>query len=203
MAEKALSNISSEENLRLLVEGKLPYEEVKKLIRMDVKDEDRFWKYLRILQARVPWEEKILLRIGDHLYIVLKAGNQRVVKCDCGHEFGDYRQNWKLNALLSVRKTPEEFLEIRPIGFASPDHDVAEVREFYCPGCVTQLAVEVVPHGYPFLFEMLPDLDTFYREILGQPLPEEPTDKEPLSDKSTELTKGWAAGQQDKQGGEK
>jgi acetone carboxylase gamma subunit len=195
MTANMLADVASEENLRRLVEGNLPYEDVKKLIRMDVKDEDRFWKYLKILQEKVSWKDKILLRLGDHLYIVQKDGNQRVVKCDCGHEFGDYRQNWKLNALVNVRSTPEEFLEIRPIGFASPDHEVAEVREFYCPGCVAQLAVEVVPHGYPFLFEMLPDLDTFYREILGKPLPGESEDKEPLADRSVGLTKTWAAGQ--------
>ena len=195
MAENTLSDIASEENLRRLVAGTLPYEEVKKLIRMDVKDEDRFWKYLKVLQERVSWQDKILLRIGDHLYIVQKDGDQRVVKCDCGHEFGDYRQNWKLNALINVRRTPEEFMEIRPIGFASPDHEVAEIREFYCPGCATMLAVEVVLHGYPCLFEMLPDLDTFYREILGKPLSEESQPKVPLADQSAELTKTWAAGQ--------
>lgn len=194
MTQETYADITSEENLRLLIEGKLPYEEVKKLIRMDVKDEDRFWKYIRVLQDRVSWEEQILLRIGDHLYIVQKDGNERVVKCDCGHEFGDYRQNWKLNALINVRKTPEEFLEIRSIGFATPDYEVAEVREFYCPGCVAQLAVEVVPHGYPFLFEMLPDLDTFYQEFLGKPLAAGPDEAAPVEDQSAELTKTWVAG---------
>ena len=50
MTEKTVSQLASEENLRLLMEGKLPYDEVKKLIRLEVKDEDRFWKYLKILQ---------------------------------------------------------------------------------------------------------------------------------------------------------
>lgn len=192
MTQNTLSQIASEENLRRLVAGTLPYEDVKKLIRMDVKDEDRFYKYLKILQEKVSWSDPILLRLGDHLYIVQKDGDQRVVKCDCGHEFGDYRQNWKLNALIRVRNSPAEFLEFRPIEFATPDDQIAEVREFYCPGCVTQLAVEVVPHGYPFLFEMLPDLDTFYRDILGKPLADE-SNGEPLADKSAELTKSWAA----------
>lgn len=201
MAENSVPNIVSEENLRRLVAGTLPYEEVKKLIRMEVKDEDRFWKYLNILQERVSWRDKILLRIGDHLYIVQQDSGQRIVKCECGHEFGDYRRNWKLNALINVRRNPEEFMEVRPIGFVSPDHEMSEIREFYCPGCVTQLAVEVVPHGYPFLFEMLPDLETFYREILGKPLSEESQAKVPLADQSAELTKTWAVGQQAGQGG--
>jgi len=36
----------SKENLRRLVEGRLHWEEVKKVIRLDPKDSDRFWKYL-------------------------------------------------------------------------------------------------------------------------------------------------------------
>ena len=58
----------SKEYLRLLVEGKLDWEEVKKMLRLRPKDRDRFWKYLEILQERVPWKDKILLRISDHLY---------------------------------------------------------------------------------------------------------------------------------------
>ena len=192
MSKNTTSTIATEENLRLLVEGELPYEEVKKLIRMDVKDEDRFWKYLKILQERVPWKDPILLRLGDHLYIVQKPGNERVVKCTCGHEFGDYRINWKLSALIYVRTTAAEFLEFRPIDVVTPDPEMAEVREFYCPGCLAQLAVELVPHGYPLLFEMLPDIDAFYREFLQAPLEQESA--EPLRDKSAELTRTWSAG---------
>lgn len=80
----------TKDNLKLLVEGKLPWDDVKKMIRLHPKDADRFWKYLEVLQEKVPWKEKILLRISDHLYIVAKQGGGRVVKCDCGQEFGDY-----------------------------------------------------------------------------------------------------------------
>jgi acetone carboxylase gamma subunit len=192
MKTKTASQLASEENLRLLIDGKLPYEGVKKLIRLEVKDEDRFWKYLKILQEKVSWDDKILLRLEDHLYIVQKDDGMRVVKCECGQEFGDYRANWKLSALVYARKTPEEFLEVRPIEVVTPDPEIAEIREFYCPGCLTQLSVELVPHGYPFLFDMLPDLEAFYRDFLNAPLERE-TD-EPLQDKSTEITRGWTAG---------
>jgi acetone carboxylase gamma subunit len=182
--------IVSKENIRLLVEGKLPWEEVKRLIRLSPKDEDRFWKYLEVLQERVPWKDKILLRISDHLYIVAKKGGGRVVKCDCGQEFGDYRANWKLNCRVYVRKTREEMMEVFSIEEAVPDMDLVELREFYCPGCFAQLGVEIVPRGYPVVFEMLPDLDTFYREWLGKSLEDEQPDW--FQDKTLELTSEWA-----------
>jgi acetone carboxylase gamma subunit len=58
----------TKDNLKLLVEGKLLWEDVKRMIRLHPKDADRFWKYLEVLQEKVPWKEKILLRISDHLY---------------------------------------------------------------------------------------------------------------------------------------
>jgi len=180
----------TKQNLKLLVEGKLDWEEVKKAIRLAPKDADRFWKYLEVLQERVPWKEKMLLRISDHLYIVAKEGGGRVVKCDCGHEFGDYRANWKLSCRIYVRKTREEMAEVVSVEEAVPNPDLVEIREFYCPGCYAQLGVEVVPLGYPVIFEMLPDLDTFYREWLGQPLPDERPDW--FQDRTIDMPAQWA-----------
>ena len=151
------TEITSKENIRLLVEGELPLDVIHELVRLPQKDEDRFSKYLEVLQERVSWQERILARISDHLYVVAKADGQRVVKCDCAHEFGDYRVNWKMNALVYCRRTAQEIRAVFTV--MGPDPDYAEVREFYCPGCQSQLAVEVVPVGYPFLFEVLPDID--------------------------------------------
>ncbi len=184
--------IATKENLKLLVEGKLAWEEVKKLIRLSPKDNDRFWKYLEVLQEKVPWKDRILLRISDHLYIVAKEGGGRVVKCDCGHELGDYRVNWKLNCRVYVRKTTEEMAEVISVEESLPDVDLVELREFYCPGCYAQLGVEVVPVGHPVLFEMFPDLDTFYREWLGKPLEDERADW--FEERTAELTAKWAKG---------
>ncbi|MCK4481453.1 MAG: acetone carboxylase subunit gamma, partial [Candidatus Lokiarchaeota archaeon] len=79
--------------LEMMIEGKLSWEELR-LIISGRKDADRFEKILEILQERVSWPEKIILPLHEHLYIVLKENN-RIVKCDCGFEFGDYRENWK------------------------------------------------------------------------------------------------------------
>jgi acetone carboxylase gamma subunit len=159
----------AKEIIKDLIEGKLPWERTKQIIS-GYKDEDRFDKYIEILQEKVGWKEKILLPLTDELYIVQK-GAERVIKCSCGHEYGDYRENWKLKALIHVL-TAEELKELYPYP-GSPDPAYCEVREYYCPGCGSQLQVETVPYGYPAVFDFLPDLDSFYREWLGKPLPEE------------------------------
>jgi len=194
MADDFREDVASKEKLKLLLDGKLPWEDAKALLKMKPKDSDRFWKYLEILREKVPWKDKILLRISDHLYVVSKNDGRRVVKCDCGHEFGDYRVNWKWNCLVNVRRTREEFAEVYTTEPALPDPECVEIREFYCPGCVAQLAVEVLPPGYPPIFEMLPDLDVFYRSILGSPLEDE--SPEWFEDRTLSHLASWAAEEQ-------
>jgi len=182
-----MSEISySQHVIKDLIEGKLPWTRTKSIISGH-KDEDRFDKYIQILQDKVPWPERILLPLTDQLFIVQK-GDNRITKCGCGHEFGDYRENWKLKALIHVRESEEELKELYPYT-GTPEPDYCEVREFYCPGCGAQLQVETVPFGYPIVFDFLPDLDSFYRDWLGTPLPQEMEFK----DLSPELIgKDWA-----------
>jgi acetone carboxylase gamma subunit len=180
--------------LRLLVQGRLDWEEVKKLIQLKPKDGDRFVAYKEVLQELVTWQEEILLRISDHLYIVRKGPQERIVKCECGYEFGDYRINWKLKALIHVRKTKEQVGELWDSEIKGPEPGWGEIREYYCPGCGTQHAVESVPPGYPIIFDVLPDLDSFYRERLKEPLPDE--NKDWFRDKTHELTTRWAQKQE-------
>ena len=176
----------SKELIKDLIDGNLPWDRVK-FIMSSYKDEDRFDKYVEILQEKMKWSERILLPLTDKLYIVEK-GDDRIVKCVCGHEFGDYRENWKLEALIHVRETEEELKELNPHP-GRPDPKYCEVREYYCPGCAAQLEVESVPFGYPVVFDFLPDLDTFYSDWLGRPLNSE---KE-FKDLSYDLIKKWAA----------
>ena len=180
--------LTSKENIRRLVEGELPLEMIHEMVRMQAKDEDRFFKYLEVLQERVDWEDSILARISDHLYVVAKDGGERIVKCDCGHEFGDYRVNWKMNALLYCRRTDEEIREVFTVH--GPDAEYVEVREFYCPGCQAQLAVEVVPIGYPFVFEVLPDIDAVH-VAGGRPLADESPDW--FEDRTARQAEAWVS----------
>lgn len=177
--------------LKDLIDGKLPWSRVRAIIS-GPKDDDRFDKYLKILQDRVPWKNKILLPLAEHLNIVEK-GEDRIVKCDCGYEYGDYRENWKLKAFIYVRETEEKLDEVF-FGPRKPDPKFCEVREYYCPGCGVQLEVETLPVGYPAIFDFLPDIDAFYREWLGRPLE---TEKE-FKDLTYELTQKWGQESQSK-----
>jgi acetone carboxylase gamma subunit len=149
----------TKEIIRDLIDGKLPWQTLKNIMSGD-KDGDRFEKYLEILQERVSWSEKILVPLTEHLFVVQK-GDERIIKCSCGHEFGDYRKNWKHAALIYVRDTEEKLDEIFE-GLHKPDPGWAVIREYYCPDCAAQLEVEAVPPGYPVVFDFLPDIDGFY-----------------------------------------
>jgi acetone carboxylase, gamma subunit len=167
------------DTLRDLVDEKLPRGQVR-AIQSAYKDTDRFDKYVEILQEKVGWDARIVLPFGEHLYIVKKkrpSGTEvpdgsptYVIKCDCGHEFCDYRENWKLEALINVRETVEELREIYPDKMhGDPAWNV--LREYFCPGCKTLLDVEAVPPGYPPVHDFVPDLEGFYADWLGRPLP--------------------------------
>jgi acetone carboxylase gamma subunit len=155
--------------IEMLMDGVLAWPAVQEMMR-EAKDPDRFDKYVEIVQERVPWDDRILLPLTPVLSIVARDG-KRLVKCRCGHEFGDYRVNWKLSALIHVRDDEESLAEVYQ-GREMPDPSWTQVREYVCPGCGTQLEVEAVPRGCPPDFDFLPDLDTFYEDWLGRPLPD-------------------------------
>lgn len=162
----------TERTLEELIAGRLPGSQVR-AIQSGYKDGDRFQKYLAVLQRSVPWDDRILLPFGEHLFIVQRADGARIVKCDCGHEFCDYRENWKLHARIHVRDTEEQFRELYPAKMhGDPRWNV--LREYFCPGCATLLEVEAVPPGYPVIHDFVPDLEGFYEEWLGIELPSPP-----------------------------
>jgi len=85
-----------------MLNGLLPVESIVEIVRRP-KDPDRFETILEIEQERVSWSEPILAVLQEHLYIVRKEDGSRVVKCSCGNEFGDWRRNWKFQALVYER----------------------------------------------------------------------------------------------------
>lgn len=159
----------SKKEIEDLMDGKLPFSMIHKMLAT-FKDPDRFDKYVGILQERVAWDDIILLPYGLHLFIVQKADGRRIVKCDCGNEFGDYKINWKLNASIRTRDNDAELQEIYP-EMMHCDPEWMELREYFCPGCWSLLEVEAVPPGYPIVFDFLPDLETFYKNWLNRDLP--------------------------------
>ncbi len=155
--------------LERMIDGDLTWDELK-LIISGRKDPDRFDKLLEILQERVPWKEKIILPLHEHLYIVSKEG-RRLVKCDCGYEFCEYTINWKTKCRVRVRDTVETIGELYP-PYMGCDPDWEELREYFCPECFTLLDVEAVPPGYPTVFNFLPDIDAFYENWLHRKAPD-------------------------------
>lgn len=153
-----------------LVDGTLDWETVHRMLS-EPKDVERFAIYRQILQERAPWDDPILLAVGPHLYIVVNKDNNWVVKCECGYEFCDYRQNWKLDALVYVRDTKDSLSELYPVLMA-PDPEWQVIREYYCPQCGTQHEVENPTAWYPVIHDWEPDIEAFYREWLGLPIPE-------------------------------
>jgi acetone carboxylase, gamma subunit len=140
--------------IRELIEGKLPLDDIG-ILQREPKTGDRVDIVLAIEQERVSWDDRILVPLQEHLYVVERADGAQVVKCACGHEFGDYHENWKEEALVYERH-PQDGVVFQPNKGADPIWQ--SLREFYCPGCATQLDVEPVPAGYPFVFNFLPDL---------------------------------------------
>ena len=155
--------------LERMLEGDLSWEQLKPIIS-DQKDPNRFDIIMKILQEKVKFKEKILLPLHEHLYIVSKNG-ERIVKCDCGFEFGDYKINWKTKCRVRVRDTFEQIEQLYPKDMGS-DPTWEELREYFCPGCFVLLDVEAVPPGYPTIFNFLPDIDTFYENWLGRKAPD-------------------------------
>ncbi|MFT4562233.1 MAG: acetone carboxylase gamma subunit [Gammaproteobacteria bacterium] len=180
----------SKELIEQLIDGTIDAENAERLLKMERKDKARFFNYIAVLQDRVAWKDQILLRLGDKLYIVINEQRQRVAKCECGHELGDYRKNWKLACKIRTRRTIEEMSQVYDPAPAVPEPGWQEIREFFCPSCASQLAVEVVAPGYPIVFEMLPDLDKFYGEYLDSPLDDATSDW--YEDQTHGVTREWA-----------
>ena len=78
-------------DIEKLIDGVLPWPATQDMLKSS-KDTNRFDKYVEIMQSRVDFNDPILLPLTPNLFIVNEGGN-RVVKCKCGHGFGDYRAN--------------------------------------------------------------------------------------------------------------
>src|ERR1700751_222220 len=73
----------SKEVIADLVAGTLPWPQTRRIMSA-YKDDDRFFKYVAVLQDRVGWKAPILLPVSDHLFIC-ESGGERVTRCECGH----------------------------------------------------------------------------------------------------------------------
>lgn len=175
-------NVDTE--LEALLDGKVPWSRVQEIMH-EPRDPSRFDKVVEILQRRVAFADPIVLPLTLALFIV-RSDHGFVVKCRCGQELGDYRTNWKLFTNVYVRDSQEALDEVYP-GLQRLNPELVQVREYYCPGCYTQLEVETFTRGMPSDFELLPDLEAFYRDWLGRPLADAPA----FEDTTAKELNGW------------
>jgi acetone carboxylase, gamma subunit len=161
----------TQDQINHMVDGKLDWDTTLRMLSMP-KDADRFQKYVKALQAKVSFQDQIVLPLGPHLFIVSETNSKRwVTKCDCGHVFCDYQENWKMFANIYVRDTKDAMSEVYP-DLMSPDTKWQVYREFTCPECGTMHDVEAPTPWYPVIHDFEPDIEAFYKDWLGLPLPE-------------------------------
>ena len=118
--------------LRDLVDEKLPRGQVR-AIQSGYKDRDRFDKYVAILQERVPWDDRIVLPFGEHLYIAKGGPGLLGSSATAVTSSASTTENWKLEALINVRDTVESLREIYPDKMHG-DPEWNPLREYFCPG---------------------------------------------------------------------
>ena len=167
--QRAAGRTLEVETLEALLDERLSRREVRD-IQSGYKDPDRFDKWIAILQERVPYDDPIVLPLGEGMNVVRAADGALMIRCDCGHEFCRHDRNWKMEAVIFVRDDEEKMGEVYP-KFAGGDPDWIEVREFYCPSCARLLECDATTPGYPVVHDFLPDIEGFYRGWLGRDVP--------------------------------
>jgi acetone carboxylase gamma subunit len=160
---------SSIEVTRALLERRLAWKDLLKLMR-EPKSAQRFDEVIQIEQEKVAWKEKILLPLGEHLFIVAKKG-KAIIKTRAGAELCAWNENWKMKCRIIVRSSRRDLAEVFPIDHLTTDTSLIELREWYCPLSGQLLDVDCVPPTYPVEIDFTPDLEAFYRDWLGKPLP--------------------------------
>ncbi len=136
-----------------LLDGSISSDDLQAIQRAP-KDAGRQEMVIGLEQQRVAFDDPILVCLQEALFIVRRDDGERVVRCRCGHDFGDHRRNWKHAAAVIEREGETPFFP----GPRAADPDWMVLREFYCPSCATRLDVEVVPIGYPFIMNFEPAL---------------------------------------------
>lgn len=162
-------NQNDRDTAAALIRRELSWPELLRMMR-EPKSPTRLSEVIAAYQRMVSWPETILLPLAEHVFIVAREGRASV-KAGCGAELGEWPGNWKMRCRIYIRDTREKLEAVYPPEHLTIDPELVELREFICPGCGTLLDVDCVPPGYPVELDFVPDLETFYREWLGQELP--------------------------------
>ena len=152
-----------------LIRRELAWPDLLKLMR-EPKSQHRFDQAIAAFQAMVPWKEPILLPLGENLFIVAKSG-KAIIKTAAGAELCGWNENWKMKCRVIVRRSRRDLEKVFPPEHLTIDTELLELREWYCPKSGKLLDVDCVPPTYPVEIDFTPDLEAFYRDWLGKPLP--------------------------------
>ena len=99
--------------------------------------------------APTPWDplEDGAIRIAEAVYCDMANGKPRL-RCRCGHDLGTTDGSPKRGAAMARR--PVQFIgpEVNPYSVHGARF---ELREFYCPSCMTRLEVEIALPDDPVL----------------------------------------------------
>ena len=99
------------------------------------------------------------------------SDGELVIRCDAGHDFCRFDENWKMDAAVFVRDSDELLRR------GLPEDGPLRSR---VDGAARVLLPEVRPAargrggrppGYPVVHDFLPDIEGFYRGWLGRELP--------------------------------
>lgn len=86
------------------------------------------------------------LKVGEYLEID-ESSKDKSYRCrKCGHTFCSIRENYKDHA--AIREVP-----LNSLGNQYPKTERFCFREFFCPGCMTLLWVDMTEKGLPILFD--------------------------------------------------
>lgn len=165
----AKDTLSSKEITRALIARDLAWPDLVKLMR-EPKSEHRFDEMIEAVQAMVPWKEKILLPLGENLFIVAKKG-KAIIKTMGGAELCAWNENWKMKCRVRIRKTKADLNKVFAPEHMTIDPELVELREWICPKSGMLLDVDCVPPTYPVEIDFTPNLKAFYNEWLGRKLP--------------------------------
>ena len=85
--DKAEDEVTTE-IIRRLEAGDMSWDEESELLDKESADSGRFKKYIQVLEDKVDFDDDILVRLNQYLYIVQPEPGERVVKCgNCSHNF--------------------------------------------------------------------------------------------------------------------
>jgi acetone carboxylase gamma subunit len=96
-----------------------------------------------------------MTRINEYLEIV-GTGREATIRCRCGQSIGPADENYKLHVLLREGPVQQAGPWVDPLKTGG---DSFVCREYFCPGCLTLLDVEIAQPHEPLLWDVRPDVE--------------------------------------------